>query len=68
MERAEVPQRHESGPLLAAVYALTPEGVVHLEKWLAEAEDATPYLQSTVYTKVVLARLSGRSADQILDT
>jgi len=49
-------------------YALTPEGVTHLETWLAEPEDATPYLQSTVYTKVVLALLSGRSAEHILAT
>lgn len=48
-------------------YALTADGVTHLEKWLAEPEDATPYLQSTVYTKVVLALLSGRSADRILE-
>jgi DNA-binding PadR family transcriptional regulator len=48
-------------------YALTADGVTHLERWLAEPEDATPYLQSTVYTKVVLALLSGRPANQILD-
>jgi DNA-binding PadR family transcriptional regulator len=48
-------------------YALTPHGVTRLEHWLAEPEDATPYLQSTVYTKVVLALLSGRSAAQLLD-
>jgi DNA-binding PadR family transcriptional regulator len=48
-------------------YALTPDGVTRLEHWLAEPEDATPYLQSTVYTKVVLALLSGRSAAQLLD-
>ncbi len=49
-------------------YALTADGVTHLEKWLAEPEQATPYLQSTVYTKVVLALGSGRSAEQVLDT
>lgn len=48
-------------------YALTADGVTHLERWLAEPEDATPYLQSTVYTKVVLALMSGRPADRILD-
>ena len=48
-------------------YALTDDGVTHLETWLAEPEQATPYLQSTVYTKVVLSLLSGRSAAQVLD-
>ena len=48
-------------------YALTDDGVTHLERWLAEPEDATPHLHSTVYTKVVLALLSGRPADRILD-
>ena len=48
-------------------YALSAEGVTHLERWLAEPEDATPYLQSVVYVKVVLALRSGRPAEQILD-
>lgn len=47
-------------------YALTADGVTHLEHWLAEPEPATPYLQSAVYTKVVLALRSGRPAEQIL--
>lgn len=48
-------------------YALSTEGVTHLERWLAEPEAATPYLQSAVYVKVVLALRSGRPAEQILD-
>jgi DNA-binding PadR family transcriptional regulator len=48
------------------VYALTPDGVTDLERWLVEPEDATPYLQSVVYTKVVLALRSGRPARQVL--
>lgn len=48
-------------------YALSAEGVTHLERWLAEPEPATPYLQSAVYVKVVLALRSGRAAEQILD-
>lgn len=48
-------------------YALTADGVTSLETWLAEPEQATPYLQSTVFTKVVLSLLSGRSAAQVLD-
>jgi DNA-binding PadR family transcriptional regulator len=48
-------------------YALTPGGVTHLERWLAEPEGATPYLQSVVYIKVMLALRSGRPARQVLD-
>ena len=59
VERVDGPDR--------TTYALTSDGVTRLEQWLAEPEDATPYLQSTVYTKVVLALLSGRPADLILD-
>lgn len=47
-------------------YALTADGVTQLERWLAEPEPVTPYLQSVVYTKVVLALRSGRPAEQIL--
>jgi DNA-binding PadR family transcriptional regulator len=47
-------------------YALTAGGVTHLERWLAEPEPVTPFLQSVVYTKVVLALRSGRPAEQIL--
>jgi DNA-binding PadR family transcriptional regulator len=60
VERVDGPDR--------TTYALTPDGVTHLERWLAEPEDAAPYLQSAVYVKVVLALLSGRPAEQILKT
>ena len=48
-------------------YALTADGVTHLGRWYAEPESSTPYLQSVVYIKVILALRSGRSAEQILD-
>jgi DNA-binding PadR family transcriptional regulator len=48
-------------------YALTADGVTHLERWFAEPEGPTPYLQSVVYTKVVMALSSGRPAAQVLD-
>lgn len=47
-------------------YALTPDGVTRLEAWLGEPEDATQFLQSAVFTKVVLALRNGRPAGQIL--
>ncbi|ONI73168.1 PadR family transcriptional regulator [Actinosynnema sp. ALI-1.44] len=48
-------------------YAITEAGVTNLETWLTSPEDPAPYLQNTLYTKVVLALLSGRSATDILD-
>ena len=38
-----------------------------MEEWLGRPEKPEPYLQSTLYTKVVLALLTGRSAADILD-
>ncbi|GAA4214800.1 PadR family transcriptional regulator [Actinocatenispora rupis] len=49
-------------------YAITDAGVTDLDGWLGRAEKPEPYLQNTLYTKVVLALLTGRSADDILDT
>lgn len=47
-------------------YALTPDGVTRLERWFTEPEGHTPYLQSAVFTKVILALRSGRPADRVL--
>lgn len=49
-------------------YAITDAGVTDIEAWLASPEKPDVYLQNTLYTKVVLALLSGRSADDVLDT
>lgn len=49
-------------------YAITDEGVADVERWLAQAEPPAPYLQSNLYTKVVLALMTGRSAHELLDT
>jgi DNA-binding PadR family transcriptional regulator len=49
-------------------YAITDAGVTDVEQWLAQPEKPEPYLQSTLYTKVVLALLSGRDAADVLDT
>ncbi|MEV1011210.1 PadR family transcriptional regulator [Streptomyces sp. NPDC049881] len=48
-------------------YAITDEGVTDVAGWLARAEKPEPYLQSVLYTKVVLALLTGRDADALLD-
>jgi DNA-binding PadR family transcriptional regulator len=49
-------------------YAVTPAGVTDVERWLAQPERPEPYLQNTLQTKVVLALLTGRAADEVLDT
>ncbi|GAB3476949.1 PadR family transcriptional regulator [Amycolatopsis cihanbeyliensis] len=48
-------------------YTITDVGVTDIEQWLAVPESPEPYLQNTLYTKVVLALLSGRSAAAVLD-
>jgi DNA-binding PadR family transcriptional regulator len=49
-------------------YAITDAGVTDVEQWLRTPEKPEPYLQSTLYSKVVLALLSGRGADDVLDS
>ncbi|MCW2505044.1 MAG: PadR family transcriptional regulator [Actinomycetia bacterium] len=48
-------------------YAITSAGVTDVATWLSQAERPEPYLQSTLYTKVVLALLTGRDAADVLD-
>lgn len=49
-------------------YAITAAGITDIDGWLRAPEKPEPYLQNTLYTKVVLALLSGRSAVDVLDT
>jgi len=48
-------------------YAITDAGVTDVAAWLATPETPETYLHNTLYTKVVLALLSGRSAADVLD-
>jgi len=48
-------------------YSITPEGVTDLDAWLGEPEEPQPQLQTVLFTKVVLALMSGRSAQRFLD-
>src|SRR3954470_20235336 len=48
-------------------YAIPPAGITDVEQWLAQPEKPEPYLQSTLYTKVVLALLTDRSAGGLPD-
>lgn len=59
VEREEGPDR--------TLYAITSHGVARLEEWLLDPIDPTVYLRSEQFTKVVLALLSGRSPEEILD-
>ncbi|MEV4628656.1 PadR family transcriptional regulator [Micromonospora sp. NPDC049523] len=48
-------------------YAVTTAGVSDVQTWLANPEKPDLYLQSTLYTKVLLALLTERNAAEILD-
>ncbi|MCF3144321.1 PadR family transcriptional regulator [Streptomyces platensis] len=48
-------------------YAITDAGVTDVAQWLARPEKPEPYLQSTLYTKIVLALMTGRNAAELLD-
>jgi DNA-binding PadR family transcriptional regulator len=48
-------------------YAITDAGVTNVADWLTTPENPSLYLQNTLYTKVVLALLSGRDATDVLD-
>ncbi|OHV35214.1 MULTISPECIES: PadR family transcriptional regulator [Pseudofrankia] len=48
-------------------YAITEAGVTDVEGWLAQPERPDVYLHSALYTKLVIALLTGRGAADILD-
>jgi DNA-binding PadR family transcriptional regulator len=48
-------------------YVITEQGVSDVETWLREPVEPEPHLQTVLFTKVVLALMSGRPADQYLD-
>lgn len=48
-------------------YAITDAGITDVGAWLSTPERPQEYLQNTLYTKVVLALMSDRSAQEILD-
>jgi len=49
-------------------YAVTSEGVTDVGSWLSTPEKPELYMQSTLFTKVIIALLSDRSAEDVLDT
>jgi DNA-binding PadR family transcriptional regulator len=59
VERGEGPERRR--------YAITDDGIAELDRWLDAPLDAEPHLQAALFTKVVLAVLSGRPVEPIVD-
>ncbi len=49
-------------------YVITDLGATELDSWLAEPAEAEPHLQTVLFTKVVLALMLGRDAENYLDT
>jgi len=49
-------------------YVITEAGVTEFETWLSEPAEPEPHLQTVLFTKVVLALMLGRPAEQYLDT
>jgi DNA-binding PadR family transcriptional regulator len=49
-------------------YVITEQGVSDVETWLTEPVEPEPHLQTVLFVKVVLALMSGRSAETYLDT
>jgi len=49
-------------------YVITEQGVSDVETWLREPVEPEPHLQTVLFVKVMLALMSGRPADQYLDT
>lgn len=57
----------QDGAPAKRVYRATPSGVEELDRWLAEPVEPEPHLHTVLYVKVVLALLTGRSVDDLLD-
>jgi DNA-binding PadR family transcriptional regulator len=48
-------------------YVITEQGVTEVHAWLAEPVEPEPHLQTVLFAKVVLALMTGRSAETYLD-
>jgi len=48
-------------------YAITDAGEQELDRWIRQPIDPEPHLQATLFTKVSLAVLTGRSVTELLD-
>jgi len=57
---------HDGSPV-KRTYHVTDSGVQELDRWLAEPVEPEPHLHTVLYVKVVLALMTGRSVDDLLD-
>ena len=60
IERAEGPDRRR--------FAITADGLKELDSWLDRPLEAEPQIQVPLFTKVVVAILSGRPVEPLVDT
>jgi DNA-binding PadR family transcriptional regulator len=49
-------------------YRITSEGVTVVERWVFEPQQPTEFSSSTLFARVSVALMSGRSAEEVLDT
>ena len=49
-------------------YRITHEGVTVVERWVFEPQQPTEFSSSTLFARVSVALMSGRSAEEVLDT
>jgi DNA-binding PadR family transcriptional regulator len=49
------------------LYVITPEGVGDLERWLAGPQSPSTFARNALFSKVVVALMTGRPADEVLD-
>src|SRR3954463_6828823 len=49
-------------------YVITDRGAVEVQPWLSEPVEPEPHLQTVLFSKVVLALMLARPAEQYLDT
>lgn len=68
VEEAEVDNNEKSAGPSRIKYQITDKGSEYFEQWLNEPEKVNPYLQTTMYFKVVLALMNHRDATKFLDT
>jgi len=48
-------------------YVITQQGVTEVQAWLSEPVEPEPHLQTELFAKVVVALMTGRSAEVYLD-
>jgi DNA-binding PadR family transcriptional regulator len=59
-------ERGQAGPDRKR-FSITPEGRSELDAWLATPEAPETFVQTTLFTKVVLSQISARPAVELLD-